>query len=80
MFKPVALLLLLLAGLVWQKAGGPDLTVRMRVGAAHGCALVLKDLYPGVGFAQLGNLFGPGVDHATDLLLGQLWQGLAVIR
>ena len=33
-------------GLVGQEGGGPDLAVGMRVGTAHHCSFVFKDLNP----------------------------------
>lgn len=41
-------LLQLLRWLVRQPRRGPDLPVRVRVRAAHGCALVLEDLHPAI--------------------------------
>lgn len=36
------------AGLLWQACGGPNLTVWMRVGAAHGRAFVFENLHVAV--------------------------------
>ncbi len=47
---------------------GPHLAVRVRVGAAHGLALVLEDLHPAEALAQVRHLPRPLIDHATDVL------------
>ncbi len=48
-------LLQLCRGLLWQCAGGPDLAVRVGVGAAHGGTLVLKNLHIPVLLLGLGD-------------------------
>ena len=52
----------------------------MGVGAAHGCAFVLKDLHPGIALPQLGGLFLPGFHDLGQGLNAQFRQGFAVIR
>ena len=47
------------ARLVGHERRSPDLAVRVRVGAAHGGALVLEDLHPVVVAAQLHHLLDP---------------------
>ena len=56
----------------------PDLTVRVRVGAAHDGAFVLKDLHPAIGMPQVGDLLCPGVDHLADIRHRHLGQGQVV--
>ena len=46
-------------GQVGQKVAGPDLAVRMRIGAAHHCAFVFKNLHPTVLLPQFGALLLP---------------------
>lgn len=48
-------LLQLCRGLFWQCAGGPDLAMRVGVGAAHGGTLVLKNLHIPVLLLGLGD-------------------------
>ena len=52
-------------GLVRQEVAGPDLAVRMRIGAAHDRPFVLEDLHPAVGPAQFLDLLRPRLDHGT---------------
>lgn len=43
------------SGLFWRACRGPDLAVRMGVGAAHGGTFVLEDLHPAVLRARCGD-------------------------
>ena len=65
--------------LVGQEVTGPDLTMRVRVGAAHGRTLVLEDLHPAPAFAQFTILLDPGGDDGLDDGRRKLRQRLAVI-
>ena len=59
----------LLAGLLGQRAGGPDLAVRVRVGAAHGGALVLEDLHvPQLTLGRIDLAVGVGGKAGQDLV------------
>ena len=62
-----------------QVIAGPDLPVRMRVGAAHHRALVLEYLHIGVSLAQIGGLCHPCGDDAFYGGQGQFGQALAVV-
>ncbi|CCJ97409.1 hypothetical protein BN130_4011 [Cronobacter malonaticus 507] len=80
LFEILALQPVFTFGFIRQEAVGPDLTVRMRVGAAHRRAFVFKHLYPRVGFAQLGGLRLPRIHHFFERGQRQLRQRFAVIR
>ena len=76
MLHRVRLLLpLLFGGLVGQGATGPDLPMRVGIGAAHNCALVLEHLCPAVLLPQLGHLLGPHIHHPAHILRRHLRQG-----
>jgi len=74
------LLALFLGWLVGQCLPGPNLAVRMGVGAAHDLALVLEDLHPAIAPSQLGHLLRPYVDYLADILNRHLWKGEVVAR
>ncbi len=59
----------LLAGLLGQRAGRPDLAVRVRVRAAHGGALVLEDLHvPQLALGRVDLAVGVGGKADQDLV------------
>lgn len=66
-------LLQLCCGLLRQGAGGPDLAVRMGVGAAHGSTLVLEDLHVPVLLLGLGEtgVRCSGLDVGRGRILSQ---------
>jgi hypothetical protein len=53
---------------VRQKITGPDLTVRVWIGAAHCCALVFKHLNPLPTLAKISRLLSPEIDHPPDAI------------
>ena len=53
---------------IWDKIAGPDLAVRMRIGASHDFSLVFKNLHPTIRTPKLCSLFGPYVDDGPDRL------------
>ncbi|VFT72856.1 Uncharacterised protein [Klebsiella aerogenes] len=65
---------------IGQEAIGPHLTMRVRVGAAHRCPFVFKDLDPRVAFPEVRGLFLPRFNHAFQRFKAQfrsvlLWSG-----
>ncbi len=67
-----------LGRLVRQRGAGPDLAVRVRIGAPHDFALVLEDLDPAIGLPQVGGLFGPDPDDILNRLQVHFGKGQVV--
>ena len=57
---------ILFADLVGQEVAGPDLPVRVGVGATHQLSLVLENLHPAVSLPQLFSLLSPNLHHSFD--------------
>ncbi|MNT18771.1 hypothetical protein D3C72_1539880 [compost metagenome] len=75
----LALQPVLMLDFVRQEAVGPNLSMRMRIRAAHRGAFVFKNLHPRIAASQIGGLFLPGGNHSFQRLQRQFRQGLAVI-
>ena len=53
---------------------GPDLAMRMGIGATHRSTLVLEELNPAITASEIGGLILPGSNDIADLLRGHLGQ------
>ena len=74
-FLPVVFLLALFGGdFVRHEVAGPDLPVRMRIGAAHRRPFILEHLHPAIALAEFRRLRGPHVHHLTNVRHGHLRQ------
>src|ERR1700687_314605 len=69
-------------GDIWNRVGGPDLAVRMRIAGAHHRTAVFEDLHViDLGYlSQLLELDGPGMNHILDVLRCHGGEGKVVAR
>ena len=64
---------------IGQETVGPHLTMRVRVGAAHRCPFVFKNLHPRVAFPEVRGLFLPRFNHVFQRFKAQFRQRFAVV-
>src|SRR5882724_4844914 len=71
-----------LSGDLWNRLGGPDLAVRMRITGTHHGAAILEDLHviDLRQLPQLPELGGPGMDHVFNVRRRHSGKGKVVAR